>query len=92
MPNTSSAKKALRQSESRRVRNLSQKREMKKLIKNYKNLLAQDNFDEAKVKLSIVYKALDKTAKSGVIKKNKASRMKSRLTAQLNKASAPKTT
>jgi len=88
MPNTESARKALRQSERRRVRNISSKRLVKKAVKQYRQLLDRGQFDDAKAKLPSVYKTLDKAAKTGVIKKNKSSRLKSRLANQLNKASA----
>lgn len=91
MPNTESAKKALRQSEHRRVRNISTKRLVKKTVKQYRQLLSRGQFDDAKAKLPLVYKSLDKAVKKGVIKKNKSNRLKSRLTNQLNKASASST-
>jgi ribosomal protein S20 len=37
-----------------------------------------------------VYKAIDKTAKRGILKKNSAARKKSRLAAKLNQALAEK--
>ena len=79
MPNTQSAKKALRQNISRRKRNLERAGETKTVIKKYKNLITQNKKDEAAKELSNVYKKLDKLAKSGYIKKNKANRLKSRL-------------
>jgi len=90
MPNTQAAKKALRQSERRRVRNLSQKRELKRTIKSFDNTLSGGDIDGAKKQLVVIYKALDKAAKVGVIKKNKASRLKSRLSIRLNKTENPK--
>jgi len=91
MPNTVSAKKALRQNESRRVRNLSVKRAIKKSVKQFDVFVASGNLGEAKTQLQSVFKVLDKAAKTGVIKKNKASRLKSRLSLRLNKASASET-
>ncbi len=41
--------------------------------------LAKDNKSEAKKKLAAAYQALDKAVKRGVMKKNTASRKKSRL-------------
>ncbi len=95
MPITKSAKKALRQSERRRIKNLGQKRKLKNLLKNVKTLIAQasakggeealvssasqNKIEEAKKLLPQVYKFLDKAAKKGLIKKNTASRKKSRL-------------
>jgi len=89
MPNTQSAKKALRQSESRRIRNLSTKRAVKKAVKEYRQLVVSGKLDEANAKLPSVYKTLDKAAKVGVIKKHRASRLKSRLSRQYKKASNP---
>lgn len=83
MPNTKAAKKALRQSEKRRVENLRQKRELNAILKDFKKTLSSDGIDAAKAKLSGVYKKLDKAAKGNLITKNKASRLKSRLTKKL---------
>jgi len=58
-------------------------------VKQFRQLVEAGQLDDARAKLPSVYKALDKAAKSGVIKKNKSSRLKSRLTTQLQKASAP---
>lgn len=80
MPITTSAKKALRQNIRHRARNQKQKEAVKKTIKAYKKLVSDKKTEEAKAQLPKVYKALDKLAKVGVIKKNKASRLKSRLT------------
>jgi small subunit ribosomal protein S20 len=79
MPITSSAKKALRQSKTRRARNIKKKEAYKKLIVGYRKLVAAKKFDEAKSQLPAIQKALDKAAKTNVIAKNKASRLKSRL-------------
>lgn len=76
---TKSAKKAYRQNLRRRAKNLQKKEALRTVLKNYKKLVAAKNWETAKTELSKVYKVLDKTAKAGVIKKNKASRLKSRL-------------
>jgi len=70
MPITKSAKKALRQNIRRRKMNVKRKSELKAVIKQFK---------KTRENLSQVYKKLDKAAKTGLIKKNKASRLKSRL-------------
>ncbi|MBZ9572656.1 30S ribosomal protein S20 [Patescibacteria group bacterium] len=77
MPITKSAKKALRQSQRRRVRNIQRKKKIKDLIKEVRNLVAQKKITEAQKLLPQVYKALDKAARVGTIKKNTASRKKS---------------
>ncbi|MDI6717612.1 MAG: 30S ribosomal protein S20 [Patescibacteria group bacterium] len=78
MPKIKSAKKALRQSIKRRAINVKKKTELKGAIKHYKKLVVS-NKEEAKKYLSQVYKKLDKSAKIKLIKKNKASRLKSKL-------------
>lgn len=83
MPITRSAKKALRQNVRRRKMNVQRKTELKSVIKQYKKLL-ESNPEEAKKQLSLVYKKLDKSAKVNLIKKNTASRMKSRLAKKLS--------
>lgn len=79
MPITKSAKKALRQNATRASRNAVKKDAYKKAVKELKKLLGAKNAKEAEAKLKDAFKALDKAAKGGVIKKNKASRLKSRL-------------
>ncbi|MEK7654058.1 MAG: 30S ribosomal protein S20 [Patescibacteria group bacterium] len=77
MPITHSAKKAWRQNITRRTRNVSQRKTLRGVIKEYKKapraeLLAQ------------VFQKLDKAAKTNLIKKNTASRLKSRLSKHLS--------
>ncbi len=76
MPITRSAKKAWRQSLTRRERNVSQKKTLKEAVKAYKKAPSAQL-------LSIVFQQLDKAAKVNVLKKNTASRLKSRLSAKL---------
>lgn len=87
MPVIKSAKKRLRQEKKRRVRNLDQENKMKKLIKEVKTLVSENKIKEAKELLPRIYKVLDKSAKKGVIKKNTASRKKSRIAALIKKNS-----
>ena len=88
MPITKSAKKALRQNVRRRARNLVYKKKMRDLIKRVRNLVSEKKNEEAKKLLPQIYKVLDKTAKVGIIKKNTASRKKSRLTKLVEKKRA----
>lgn len=85
MPKIKSAQKALRQNSSRRKRNVATKEKYKKIVKTYQKLVAAKKIDEAKTLISQVYKTLDKAARSGVIKKNKASRLKSNAAKILSK-------
>jgi small subunit ribosomal protein S20 len=77
MPITKSAQKALRQSETRRLRNLQKKNSYKNAVKVVKKLITEGKKKEAGESLAKAFKAIDKAAKSGVIKKNKAARLKS---------------
>ena len=83
MPNTETAKKALRQNVRRRARNLAKQRQVKAVTKEYRRLLESGSMDSAKEKLTSVYKTLDKAAKTKIISKNKASRLKSKLAKKL---------
>jgi len=83
---TKSAKKALRQNVRRKKRNIERKTKMRDIVKEARGLIAEKKFEEVKKLLPQLYKTLDKTAKVGVIKKNAASRKKSRITKSLNKA------
>ncbi|HOS88235.1 MAG TPA: 30S ribosomal protein S20 [Candidatus Pacearchaeota archaeon] len=77
MPITKSAKKQLRQNPKKKAQNDAKKMEMKKLMKQAL-ILAQDKKTEELSKLvPNLYKAIDKACKTGVIKKNTASRKKS---------------
>lgn len=83
MPQTKSAKKALRQSYTRRRRNLGRKRKAKDVTKKFKKLVAEGKLKEARAELPLVQKTLDKVAKTGFIKQGKADRLKSRLSKKL---------
>ncbi|MDP3785294.1 MAG: 30S ribosomal protein S20 [bacterium] len=87
MPITKSAKKALRQALRRRERNLDRKKELQKVLKNFTRLVKAKKTDEAKNYFPQVQKALDKASKTGLLKKNTASRKKSRLSKLLKKSS-----
>lgn len=84
---TKSAKKAARQSIKRKAINLVYKDKLKSLIKETRSLVLAKKIEEAKNVLPKLYEALDKAAKRGVIKKNAASRKKSRLTKLVARAS-----
>lgn len=83
---TKSAQKAIRQNKRRRAHNLLYLNKMKGLIKEMVSFAKQKKIKEAKELLPKVYQILDKAAKVGVIKKNMASRKKSRITKMLDKS------
>jgi small subunit ribosomal protein S20 len=82
---TKSAKKAHRASLKKHVFNIRRKRALTDTTKVVKKLVATDTKEAAKA-LSAAYKAIDKAAKRGVIKKNTASRKKSRLALSIKRA------
>lgn len=85
MPITSSAKKAARQNVRRRLVNKDRRNDVRTATKTLRKLVAEKKLDEAKAYLPKAYQALDKVAKSNVITKNKASRLKSRLAKLVDK-------
>ena len=85
MPITKSAKKALRQSQKRRIINIKKKSKIKNLQKQVRSLALQKKTEEAKKLLPQLYKALDKAAKTELTKKNTAARKKSRISKLINK-------
>ena len=87
MPIIKSAKKSLLQNARRRVFNQRRIKKMKSLVKQTQALIKAQKKEEALKLLPASYKAIDKAAKRGVIKKNTASRKKSRLTKAIQKIS-----
>ena len=90
MPNKQSAIKELRKSDKRSVQNLRVKRTIKKLAKDISKAIEADDLAAAKKLFPAFQKAVDKAAKVNVIKKNTASRKKSRVSAQIKKGPAKK--
>ncbi|MBA3789182.1 30S ribosomal protein S20 [Patescibacteria group bacterium] len=82
---TSSAKKALRASERKHIFNLRRKRALMTTTKEVKKQITAGQKKEAGQSLAAAYQAIDKAAKRGIIKKNTASRKKSRLAKALAK-------
>ncbi len=85
MPIKNAAKKALRQNIKHKERNSAYENKIKNLIKEVRILATQKKNKEAKNLLPQIFKALDKAAKVGVIKKNNASRKKSRIAKLISK-------
>lgn len=83
---TKGAKKAIRSSEKKTIFNLRTKRSFKEAVKGVEKTAGKSR-DEQNEALKQAYKALDKAAKKGVIKKNTASRKKSRLVKKLKASS-----
>lgn len=78
MPNIKSAKKRMRSSETSRVRNLSMRTRVKTARRNMIEALAAGDAEKCDTIYRQYCSVLDKAAKSGVIKKNTATRRKAR--------------
>lgn len=85
MPITTSAKKAIRSSTKKKIFNLRKKNQMTSVVKQYKKLIDTKDAKGAEKLLPSLQKAIDKAAKTGLIKKNTAARKKSRLMKKLAK-------
>jgi len=85
MPITQSAKKALRGSRTKRGFNIQKKEILNKVVKQVKKLVSEKKYKEAKAFMPQVQKAFDKSVKTGLLKKNTASRKKSRISAMIAK-------
>jgi len=79
MPNTESAKKRHRQSEVRRDRNRAAKTRLKNVLRKFRESVAASKMDEAKTMSLAAAKLLDQSTAKGFIHRNKASRLKSRM-------------
>jgi small subunit ribosomal protein S20 len=77
MANIASAEKQRRQSEKRKARNRAGKSSLKTALKRARTAITGGDAD--KDTLSTSYSAIDKAAKTGLIKENTANRYKSRL-------------
>jgi len=87
MPNTKSAKKALRSSLKKREFNLEKKFKIKNSLKELRKSIT-NKAEDHQITLAKVYSALDKAVKTKFIHKNKADRKKSRIAKMLAKATA----
>jgi small subunit ribosomal protein S20 len=88
MPNTKSAKKRLRQSLERRARNRAVKSSLKTQIKKVHSAVEGGDAAASADEFRAAAKKLDQAAAKGVIHRNKAARLKSRLSARVKAAAA----
>jgi small subunit ribosomal protein S20 len=84
---TKNAKRALRGSTRKAVTNDRRRRTMKEAVKTVRKDVLKKDEKAIKTDLSLAFKALDKAAKGGVIKKGTANRKKSRLAKAVAKLS-----
>ena len=88
MANHKSALKRAKQTEKRNARNRALRSALRTEIKKFRTLVDGGKKDDAQKALPLVQKTIDKACTKGVLKKNAASRAKSRLTLLLNKAAS----
>ena len=84
MPNTKSAKKALKRSMFLRDRNLKFKLAMRDIVRQFRKLLKNGEVEKANQLLPEVYSRIDRCARRNIIHKNTAARKKAKLTQLLN--------
>ena len=84
MPNTPSARKRLRQTETRRLRNKAVRSRMRGNEKLVLAKIEEGDKAGAQAMLADVYKSLDRAAKHRIIHPNTAANHKSRITRKLN--------
>ncbi len=93
MPNTRSAAKALRQSNKRKIQNDFWKKRIKDVLKSLRKQLDTDqvDIDIIKKEESLLYKVVDKASKNNVIHKNKANRIKAKISKKISVHEKPAT-
>ena len=88
MANTSSAIKRVRQIKRRTAVNRANRTQVRTQVKKLQSSLESNNAEGARKLLGPAVSAVDRAVQKGVLTKNKASRMKSRLTTRINKLTA----
>jgi len=83
--NHKSAKKRIRQSETRRVNNKWKTSRLRTEVKKLRAFITENNKDEALKQFPVVQSLMNKLAKSSVLKKATAARKTSRLASQVSK-------
>ena len=84
MPNIKSAKKRVLTNSRKENENILVESRMKNSIKKLEKTIKAGNSDEASKELTTTLKNIDKAQNINIVKKNKASRLKSRLTKSVN--------
>jgi len=88
MPNHKSAKKRVRQTDKRRLRNRAVMVSTRTFIKQARAAIDSGNAESAREALQRAIKAIDSAASKGVMHRNQAARKISRLTKAANKVGA----
>ena len=88
MANSPQAKKRARQAEKRRTHNASLRSLVRTVIKKVDAAVVSGDAEQAKIAYNSAVPVIDRMADKGIIHKNKASRHKSRLNAQVKALAA----
>lgn len=88
MPNTKTAAKRMRQTETRKTINRARKTAIRNSSKKVVKAITEGNVATAEEAFRIAQKKLDKAAKGKTIHRNKAARRKSRLAKMVNEIKA----
>lgn len=88
MPNIKSAKKRVRQTLKRTLRNRVRRERLRKALKSFRQTLEAGDANQTSEALKRVSKAVDKAGKKGILHKNAVNRKKSRLAKAATRAVA----
>jgi small subunit ribosomal protein S20 len=84
MPNIKAKKKSVKKSAAKRLVNRSRRSAMKTSIKNVLTLIEENKKTEAVSEINGLYKIIDKATTKNLIHKNKAARLKSKISKKIN--------
>ena len=87
LANTAQARKRVRQAVKARTRNSAQKSNFRSSIKKVLKSLAEKNKEQSNINFKEAMSIMDKLVTKGLIHKNKAARLKSRLNKHIQKLS-----
>ena len=88
MPQTKSAKKEIRATKKKRLRNKTARSQCKSRVTKAEGLIFSSELEKGKKATVAAISSLDKAAEKGIIHPNNAARRKSRLMKKLNNAQA----
>ena len=91
MPNHLSALKQMKRTRRRTEINRRSKGVLRSSLRHIRELLAQGNGEQARQFMVQAHSRIDKSVQKGILHKNAASRLKSRLMARLQALAQPKT-
>ncbi len=83
MPNTASAKKRLRQSEKRRASNRARRSELRSLLRSARAAVAAGDVAKSEETFLRLAKRWDQAAAAGIVHRNAAARIKSRMSGHI---------